>query len=235
MHKVIVERPRRGWRSRPHKRKTFAGEDALPTKMGVRRHVAVMGIKSKWFNDHVKPLKRFLFKQVGRPWDDVYSEIASVISKDNVVQKHVYQHVDGYVAHDISIGRYGEWVRPTGRYFLGDRLWYQPLYVDPIDGLLKESEPLWKAQGIDLTRWHPLMRVANPDVVELEELRELRRIEGIWYEFLFDKRPGAPREEKGFDLLTRTTMPLRERRAIAKRQLSRDELKAYGITNDVKV
>jgi hypothetical protein len=44
------------------------------------------------------PLRRFLKRQVGRPWDKVYSEIAAHLRADNTVRQHVRDHLRNFVA-----------------------------------------------------------------------------------------------------------------------------------------
>ncbi len=54
--------------------------------------------KTKWLNENLAPLKRFLGKQVGRPWDKVYSEIAENLKPTSTVQQHVRDHIEDFVA-----------------------------------------------------------------------------------------------------------------------------------------
>lgn len=90
MFKVIVDRPRRRagckrkGRSRPL--------DQLPKREGMSR-----GRGSKRLNENLAPLKRYLNKQVGRPWDKVYSDVRQALSPRNQVHMHVIQHLWDYV------------------------------------------------------------------------------------------------------------------------------------------
>jgi hypothetical protein len=129
-------------------------------------------------NENLAPLRRYLERQVGRPWDKVYSEIARHLRVDNTVQQHVRDHLSDFVA-----------VKPrrlSGRGYLAavgterrDRLWHQPLYVDPQDGLLKRTDRLPEAKALRRARSR---KPEPPDRIVLAAERELRRIDGLWYE-----------------------------------------------------
>lgn len=71
MAKVIVERPRRrGDAARKGRRQDW---DQMPSHEGMRRPHILSG-DPKELNEHLGPLRRYLERQVGRPWDKVYSE-----------------------------------------------------------------------------------------------------------------------------------------------------------------
>jgi hypothetical protein len=53
---------------------------------------------AKELNENLSPLRRYLERQVGRPWNKVYSEIAEHLRPDNVVQQHVRDHLRNFVA-----------------------------------------------------------------------------------------------------------------------------------------
>jgi len=131
MHKVIVERPRRGagWArdGRP-----LPVEDQ-PSRDKFRRGSQ----RSKTLNENLAPLKRYLQKQVGRPWDKVYGEIRERISPSNTVQMHIHQHLFDYVERNVTFidgvphGSEGSRLVPLGTY-------RSPIvYVCPKTGLLR--------------------------------------------------------------------------------------------------
>src|SRR4051812_32542010 len=98
MAKVIVERPRGGWRLKSPKGyrkrwRKFAAEE-MPKKESIKRPWASGG---KWLSEHLAPLRRFLWSQVGRPWDKVFSEICQHIRLDSAVQSHVRDHLKDFV------------------------------------------------------------------------------------------------------------------------------------------
>ena len=168
--KVIVERPRiPAFNCR--KGRTRALED-LPAHEGMRRAHAHRGDR-KELNENLTPLRRYLERQVGRPWDKVYSEIAAHLRVDNTVQQHVRDHLRDFVA--VTPRRVnGCW------HSRASSLWYQRLYVDPITGLLRRTDQLPEEKA----RRRRLEQRPAPstDRVSLTDDRELRRIHGVWYE-----------------------------------------------------
>src|ERR1700760_2116860 len=88
MFKVIVERPRGGggWAT---KQRIVWNDDR--TKVPMNRN------RSKSLNENLAPLRRFLRRSVGRPWNAVFSEICEGLSVRNPVQKHVRDHLKDLV------------------------------------------------------------------------------------------------------------------------------------------
>jgi hypothetical protein len=176
MARVIVERPRRGGFSRPGRAQPF---DDLPQHESLRRRHYVTG-HWKELNENLAPLRRFLERQVGRPWDKVYSEIAAHLRADNTVQQHVRDHLRNFVA--VKPRRYTGWyANPLSG------LWSQPLYVDEKDGILKRTDSLPEERARRRARRNPPPRPV--DRVSLAADRELRRIDGFWYELRLAPMP----------------------------------------------
>ncbi len=186
MSRLIVERPRKGGNF-GRKGRAVALEN-LPTKVGMRRFHVETG-SYKYLNENLAPLRRYLERQVGRPWNKVFSEIAAHIRVDSTVQQHVRQHLQDFVAinprHEINKGWY--------RYL--DRPWRQPLYVDPDDGLLKRTDRLLEVR---LARRKRSEKAAEPvNVMTLPDGREVRQINGAWYEVWWSELPEARYETLG--------------------------------------
>ncbi len=173
MSRVIVERPRI-IDSMSRKGRSRSLED-LPTHQGMRRSQRERG-GYKMLNENLAPLRRFLERHVGRPWNKVYSEIAERLRVDSTVQQHVRDHLRDFVAtrprRGISV-----WYRRCGEF-----LWHQPLYVDPRDGILKRTDRLPEARARRRREAERARQKAPLDRVKLSLDHELRRIDGIWYE-----------------------------------------------------
>jgi len=131
----------------------------------------------KILNENLSPLRRYLERQVGRPWDKVYAEIARRLRADNTVQQHVRHHLADFVAVKPR-RRSGTLSILSGAKKRYDWLWFEPLYVDPRDGLLKRTDRLREAKAERQARRPP---PAPPDRIGLTADWELRRIEGLWF------------------------------------------------------
>ncbi len=256
MSRVIVERPRTGagW-ARKGRVKTL---DNLPTKIGVHRLRVEIGT-SKGLNENLAPLRRYLEKQVGRPWNKVFSEISRHVRAENVVQQHVRQHLHDFVAinprRDVA-DRFGRRL---------NRPWHQPLYVDPKDGLLKRTDRL-----PDVRRARRLEKdgpAPPPTEVRLSDECVLQRIDGLWYEVSMKPLPDPQYRrvvQDGVEIRRLCSEPVRcavhyklielgpqidderswraytrkhgengnRRYAAAKRSLSSAELRRHGLTNE---
>ncbi|HEY1722241.1 MAG TPA: hypothetical protein VGG27_13435 [Magnetospirillaceae bacterium] len=136
MPRVIVTRPRK-LGSLPRKGRTVPDEH-LPEAIGMRRSVREKG-GHKQLNEHLSPLRRYLEKQVGRPWDKVFSEISAVLGVDSTVQKHVRDHVWDYVTLNPR-RTWTTFYMPDGSKLRVEEYWLQILYVDAKDGILKRSK-----------------------------------------------------------------------------------------------
>jgi hypothetical protein len=170
MAHVIVERPRI-IDSIPRKGRRFPLDQA-PKQLGMRRSQRERG-GYKMLNENLAPLRRFLERQVGRPWDKVFSEIAARLRADSTVQQHVRDHLQDFVATRPRRG-ISTWHRRGD-----DALWHQPLYVDPRDGILKRTDRLPAVRK----RAKAGSSVIPPvERIELSSTRELRCIDGIWYD-----------------------------------------------------
>jgi len=55
------------------------------------------GRGSKTLGDRTRPLYRWLRKQVGRPWDKIWSEVAEVSKGMGIRGVHLREHVEQYV------------------------------------------------------------------------------------------------------------------------------------------
>ena len=259
MAKVIVTRPRvldsmvRKGRSVP--------DEQLPKTIGLRRHAHERG-GYKMLNETLAPLSRYLERQVGRPWDKVYSEIAERLRPSSTVQQHVRDHVSDFVnLHRTPDRRYG------GRL---DAPWWQPLYVDAL-GILRRTDDLdRKARRRAASR---PKATAQPTTVRLSDECELRRLVGLWHKVRLAPLPApeyraVTRPKKlpnggivevvvrqlatpaVFDVVTGEAVVCgpeiddaegRKRHtagrpartyAVAKRQLSNRELRRHGLAND---
>jgi len=145
MHKVVIERPRHGrsWaESRPRPKPPF--EDSPRFESIKARYT-----RRKWFSDLLGPLKRWLQSQVGRPWNEAYSEACKVIKPDSPIRAHVKTHLLAFVERNTFMHEGKVCVLDTG--YLGKPVpvsancRYRSLFfVHPDTGLLLPSPRLSK-------------------------------------------------------------------------------------------
>ena len=55
---------------------------------------------TKFFNDNLEPLERYLISRVGKNWDKIYSELCNKLDKSTVPGLHVFNHLFDYVYLD---------------------------------------------------------------------------------------------------------------------------------------
>ncbi len=146
MPKLLVERPRGGWRgrkSRPHLR-AIRDLDSLPERVSIGRD----NLRTKWLSENLAPLVRFLDRRVGRPWDQVYSEIRAHVRFEDPIQLHVLQHLWHFVERHVDMIDGWPHERPSGRRLSSYR---RSFYICPVTGLLRripsEPRPRWGMDG----------------------------------------------------------------------------------------
>lgn len=140
MAKVLVERPRPGSRMGSRPMKSYHGRvqrqmqrclETGDSPSSKEPHWQRFGYKRS-FNEHLSPLRRYLRKQVGRPWNKVHSEICAHINSGNVVQNHILTHLYEYVERHVKLVN-GKIERLDGKPL---RYW-SLYYVCPRTGLLR--------------------------------------------------------------------------------------------------
>jgi hypothetical protein len=166
MARVIVERPR----IKPFKMRKGRVQplEDMPQHEGMRRAQAMRG-ERKQLTENLNPFRRYLESRAGRPWSKVYSEICANLRVDSAVQQHVRDHLEDFVA-----------VKPRRMNQYGREIWWQRLYVDPVNGLLCRTDRLPEEKALRRAKRNkpsmPLERIS------LTPTRELRLISGLWYE-----------------------------------------------------
>ena len=238
MHKVICEEPRHGGdREKGCRHRAHCSDELLPKTEGMRRPHS----DRKWFGEHLGPLRRWLRSQSGRSWNDVYSEASRVIRPDSVVRNHIKFHMLGFVQRDTFL-RDGQIWCFSSRYrsevpvsVSADR--WSPFYVDPGTGCLCEVQ--LGARG----RWHdPEEERRRKTQKWVRPTTVLRQLNGIWFECLVQNFPAVFKpgdKPTRFDMAERhkiganqaVTIYGRRVFCVLKRQLSRRELREWGLQN----
>jgi hypothetical protein len=164
MFEVIIERPRvnRGYNRPKGRRGEARRQQEAPVRESTSRHRG----GSKVLNENLAPLRRFLRSRVGRPWNDVHSEICSLLNVRSAVQKHVLDHVKDMVEVNVVLVD-GRPHHAAGHLFAGAlivRSRWRGFYVCPRTGLLCLSRWRWGRPTLDprtggVIRPAPLLRV----------------------------------------------------------------------------
>lgn len=186
MSKILVGRPRGGGRIRikrrkPNQRSRCLADDAP------RRESMSLSRGTKWLNENLAPLVRYLRSQVGRPWDDVYAEIARHVRPTNTVQQHVLVHLWQLVERDTWQEGNLVLARRYGRVLVMSRPGASvQFYVCPRTGRLRESPMRRKGKHFRKRRQADI-RWDGKDV-------ELRKLDGSWYAIRLAPIPAEPLE-----------------------------------------
>ncbi len=186
MHKIIVERPRKG--SRLKSRKTalrFSGrrvEEAVsaPDDFDGGSNRASSSRHDKWLNENLAPLGRYIRRQIGRPWDKVFSEIRQAVDTRSAVGLHVLQHIPNFVETETILVDGAVYCRGYG----GLEPVYG-LYVHPITGLLRDSK---RSRRFRYAR----PAAGEPNFVFVSPTLGYEKIEGLWYRLEFQVNDPEP-------------------------------------------
>lgn len=186
-------------------------------------------------------LGRWLRAQAGRPWNDVFSDLCRASDLRCGGTRDLRLHAERQVCLRTTRDADGRLIDSEDGY----RHVAEGLAVDP-EGILRYVEPRSR-------RWR---QPEEADVVRVADGVEYRRVDGLWYEFLFAPLPAPERvaypgpdcaarvrwtEPSAYCLLARAHVynfatarwgRRAARHAYAKRLLSKRELKANGLAND---
>lgn len=240
MDRILVGRPRVGGRI---PKGTGRGKDSrdledLPTKESMKDRWKKGDLKS--LNENLAPFYRFLCKQVGRPWNDVYSEIRERINAKSAVQLHILQHLEQYVEKYVEYGEDGVPRKKSFYSYISSEV--DGLYVCPDTGLLKEHRR-------ERYRHNP----RKPNYVTIDGKNYIRSEHG-WFEIeltraerswmrnpQWGKQKGQPYSilvsDGQWDALHKKMMSIselndfygRDVRCVSKRPLNKKEIKSLGL------
>ena len=234
MHKVITERPRAGrsWATQfPRPMLPF---DEQPKFQGIKRPHR----NRKYFSDLLGPLKRWLQAQVGRRWNDVYSEACAVIKPDSVVRAHIKTHLLDFVERQTLMKNGGVWCFAKwgvdGEVPVATTAGpWKRFYVHPESGLLC-AMPVYRRKQ--------RRRSHDSESIWLSDTLVLRKLKGVWFECSIQLFPTE--FERGsspwrWDYAEATEVNQSKAYAtygrlvycVSKRQLSRREMKIRGLRN----
>jgi len=234
MGKCVIERPRRGSRTalsaKARRYGKFIHQDQGPEYEGLTRLPVSKKqegyhkkLGSKDFTDVLGPLRGYLRRSCGRPWNEVYSEIARtlgscgswgvrhIISVHLDVAIHTYRAIDGNVWFCDGHG-----VHQVGRF-------YHEFYVEPETGILRERAR--KARSFQREQRKP----EAADFIPVEPGKEFRKIDSIWYFHDFVEVEVKKPMFLGGSIYAWNSE--KQRISKSKRQLGKKQLKKLGLRN----
>jgi hypothetical protein len=176
MAKVVTERPRRGhgnpskkW-GRQLRKNEYDAEDHGPKRAPIARRNQY-GWNAKEFSDLLGPLRRYLRKQVGRPWDKVWSEITRNLDTRSLAGQHIFDHIKWEVEQHVLVRQDGDLYRTR---------WSQVvpvsgLYVHPTTRLLCYAAESWRGyRGGPFLKAQAALRRFGIDVSKAADIRRYR-------------------------------------------------------------
>ena len=223
MHKVVVERERYGSTRKSRKwgqRLRFIAEadyEDEPTFISSARRRQYSS-EHKHFSDVLGPLRGFLRRNIGRPWNKVFSELRQGLDIRKVTGMHIFDHLEWMVAKNCWIGaNRGVYVWPNKQEVHG-------FYVHPKTGLLCFRPP----QSPRERKKQQLMR-QEVDELRIDCRQSFKLIEGQWYFVHYDIVDVAryQKAQPKWDVVQRRRVQLTwgtHRVAVKKRQCNHDEV-----------
>lgn len=246
MHKLLCERSRRKdpWADPGDRRTYFRSRDKsvhvddfveIDEETGeekvvidecdkkVARQRTPMTRSGKELSDFLAPLMGWLRKQVGKKWDNVYSQLSEIMP-DGVHSDHIKSHIRSWIEEKVFLIDGIAHKKPM---YSGD---FSPvpkneLYVDPLDNILK-----WGKGKVSYSRGlHPcygklkFQKKVNQNLIELDNGNQYQKIDGIWY---FCEKVDE-QKKYSYKFGKETFEPV-----FVKKQLSKKELKSLNLSND---
>jgi hypothetical protein len=144
--------------------------------------------------DHLNALRRFLQKQVGRRWDEVYSDICEYAPKGSFLGYHLRELVSYEVS--VSVTADGDEVR--GR--RGWKVYSGDLYVCPETNILKVYDDGKERKRF---RWR---EKSEYEMLAVDENHKYVKVDGLWYFVTLAAVPGTEVTERPFDVVLKTAI-----------------------------
>jgi hypothetical protein len=231
LQEIVIERPRRGWRISLKKRTGFKKQLLKITQEAstdglFRPYLIKPRHPSKYFADHLAPLRNYLHSNVGQPWNNVYSNLCHRLDSRTVTGQHVIGHLWDYVERHVEyrdgiLYRKASWrkAQPLESHY------HDQYYIDPETGILCV---LARNQARATRKFQP--KPTATETVVLDQWHEYHCLAGIWYLITFAKLPthqGTVFDRlEGMIHLTPQARISKSRYAIHKRQCNKKEIRA---------
>ena len=199
MGRVVIERPRSGSSNKSPKIRHFSGRideegdydgpTRLPSSPS-KIYGYAPKILEKSFTDVLGPLRRYLHKNVGRPWDKVYGEAKEVLKTGGWGVQHVFEnHFLGEVDRQVYQDERGTLVSRQYTF----RQTVHGFYVHPKTGLLRYARYAPRTDA-----WKRPPERKDADRIPLADGRYYVLIRDLWFIARYEefgKLPDAQRAQ----------------------------------------
>jgi hypothetical protein len=195
-NRVLTEDPRRGGQKfhdvRRSKGNDVFDEEFAGGKESMMRRRRIAKGERKRFGDHLAPLEGWVRKQVGRNWDDVYSEVCKLFDRRSQIKDHVHQHllrdfvelntkfIDGKVC---VLSRWDGWTEITSDYRR------YTFYVHPVTKILCSTEK--QREPGAAKRDEAKAEEAVAKVFRKHGDHHMFFVDGVWWVYEIKTRPGV--------------------------------------------
>lgn len=137
------------------------------------------------------PVGRYLERQVGRHWDEIFSEISASARHDKVNGRKLFYGLD------IEVERSVHFVNERAVGLSGYELYNGELYVHPDTGLLTRCDKPRK-------RWRHVKQFPWQTII-VDSAHRYLKLDGLWYFVTLSPIPGEEVHERPFDLILKET------------------------------
>lgn len=151
--------------------------DDQPKRAKISAH-GRYGWNAKEFTDVLGPLKGYIQKNVGRPWNKVYSEMCQYLDKGKLTHAHVFTHVFQWVGRNVVRCEDGAYREPHE--MTSWRSTYAPdFYVHPKTGILMKNKRVRESKQEVAKRRKEERK--NRTEIEIDGSSCYKKIDDLWY------------------------------------------------------
>jgi len=143
----VIECYRRGWHTK--KMKGYDKKFKPNNFENAHQHESIKFMHAsgtRYFNDNLEPLKRYLLSKVGKNWNKVHGELCSKLNKTTISGLHVFNHLFDYVAlNTFTEGKRVYYLSYGGKTEITSSSYSPRFYINQKTGqLMKAREFNWK-------------------------------------------------------------------------------------------
>ncbi len=227
LSEIVIERPRTGLRIKLKKVTGYKKalykltQDAIDGEGPFNAYFIKPRRKTKRLSDHLNPIKRLLRSKVGKPWNEVHSELNARLDSNTMAGRHVLDHVNDYVIEHVEMIEGRPHHKAHRRYYwrsaiLGTR-YDDEFYVHPETGILCLASRSCHINGFTPPSYKPTRK----DYLAIDRDHHYQKIDNIWYHITLAQAPSEP----VWDAVKREMVHTPgSRYAIAKRQCNKREI-----------